>query len=70
FFENRTVLIISHRVSSVMQADQILVLDEGKIIEKGTHEELLLKGGHYAGLHEKQSLQEEIALSPLEENEE
>ncbi|HCS21153.1 MAG TPA: ABC transporter [Bacteroidetes bacterium] len=70
FFENRTVLIISHRVSSVMQADEILVLDEGKIIEKGKHDELLLKGGHYAGLHEKQSLQEEIALSPLEENEE
>lgn len=69
FFENRTVLIISHRVSSVMQADEILVLDEGKIIEKGKHEELLLKGGHYAGLHEKQSLQEDIALSPLEENE-
>lgn len=70
FFENRSVLIISHRVTSVMQADEILVLHEGKIIEKGKHEELLLKGGHYAGLHEKQSLQEDIALSTLEENEE
>ena len=66
FFENRSVLIISHRVSSVMQADQILVLDEGKIIEQGTHQELMTNAGVYASLHEKQSLQEEQAEIPAD----
>ncbi|MDX5319745.1 MAG: ABC transporter ATP-binding protein/permease [Bacteroidota bacterium] len=62
YLQQRTALIISHRVSSVMHADQIIVLEEGKIVEKGTHETLISLGGHYASLHEKQSLQEESAL--------
>jgi len=59
FFSSRSVLIISHRVSSVMQADEILVLDEGRIIEKGKHADLMNLAGVYASLHDKQSLQEE-----------
>lgn len=59
YFKDRTALIISHRVSSVIHADQIVVLDEGKIVERGKHLELLALGGVYAKLHEKQSLQEE-----------
>jgi ATP-binding cassette subfamily B protein len=47
FFENRTVIIIAHRLSTVMNADQIVVLDQGKIVEKGTHAELTRAKGHY-----------------------
>ncbi len=61
--EGKTTLIISHRISSVRRAHQILVLDQGSVVEKGTHEELLNKGGLYAQMHEKQSLEEEIADS-------
>lgn len=48
FFENKTVLVIAHRLSTVMNADQIVVLDKGKIIEQGNHKELIaLKGNYY-----------------------
>lgn len=60
-FEDKTVLIISHRVSSVMEADEIVVLEEGEILERGNHAELLKKQGVYAQLYDKQSLQEEVA---------
>lgn len=56
----RTSIIISHRISTVKDADQIVVLDDGKIAERGTHDELVALGGIYAELHQKQLLEEEL----------
>ena len=59
----RTSLIVSHRISTVRDADFICVLDEGRIIEQGTHTELLALGGEYSALYERQLLEEELALT-------
>jgi ATP-binding cassette subfamily B protein len=60
---DRTSLIVSHRISTVRSADVICVLDDGSIIERGTHDELLTLGGEYAALYERQLLEEELAAS-------
>jgi ATP-binding cassette, subfamily B, multidrug efflux pump len=59
----RTSIIVSHRVSTVRDADLILVLDNGRIVERGTHEQLIRGNGLYAELHKKQLLEEELAAS-------
>jgi len=56
----RTVILISHRVSTVRQADRIVVLEKGRIVEQGTHAELVNAGGYYAELSSKQMLEEEL----------
>ena len=58
--KEKTCLIISHRISAVREADEILVLDEGKIIERGNHDELVRDGGVYAELFQQQRLSEEL----------
>jgi len=56
----RTVILISHRVSTVRQADSIVVLEKGCVVEQGTHAELVSTGGYYADLSQKQMLEEEL----------
>jgi ATP-binding cassette subfamily B protein len=60
-FQGRTVFLVSHRISTVKDADLILVLDQGRIAERGTHAQLTAAGGLYADLHQRQLLEEELA---------
>jgi ATP-binding cassette subfamily B protein len=59
--QGRTTIFISHRVSTVRNADRIAVLHNGRIVELGTHDELVAKDGYYTGLYNKQLLEEELA---------
>lgn len=59
----RTSIVVSHRISTVRDADQILVLDNGRIVERGQHEDLVARDGVYAALYRKQLLEEELAAS-------
>lgn len=58
--KGRTVLIVSHRVSSVKDADHIIVLEDGRIVERGNHETLLARNGYYADLYRRQTIEAEI----------
>ncbi len=60
FMKERTSIIISHRISTVKDADNIIVIKDGKIIEQGSHEELISLSGYYADLHYKQLLEKEL----------
>jgi len=63
FMERRTSIIVSHRISTVRDAGLILVLDAGRIVERGTHASLVAAGGIYAEMHRRQLLEEELAAS-------
>lgn len=61
--KGKTTIIIAHRISTLQEADHVAVLEEGRLAEYGTHEELLEKGGFYAHIYEKQQLEKELAAT-------
>jgi ABC-type multidrug transport system fused ATPase/permease subunit len=62
--EQVTTIIIAHRISSVIHADQIIVLDDGQIVEIGTHATLLTNKGFYSELYQKQMIDQEKPVNP------
>ena len=60
--ENRTSFVVAHRLSTIRNADKIIVIEKGRMIEAGTHEELLQKKGHYYQLYSMQFLQEKEGI--------
>jgi len=58
--QNRTVIVIAHRLSAIRRADKIVVMERGRIVESGTHDQLLARGGAYQRLHELQFLEPEV----------
>ena len=60
FMQRRTTFIVSHRVSTVLSADRIVVLDGGRVAESGTVQDLLARGGLFADLHRRQQLEREM----------
>jgi ATP-binding cassette subfamily B protein len=58
--KDRTTLVVSHRISTIRDADLICVMADGRIIERGTHDELLRLDGEYADLYERQRLEDEL----------
>ena len=57
----RTVLIVTHRVSTARLVNRIVVLDAGRIVDEGSHRELLARGGLYARMHDRQLIEEELS---------
>jgi ABC-type multidrug transport system fused ATPase/permease subunit len=68
--EGRTTFVIAHRLSTVRRADMILVMDKGRIVEQGTHEELLMHGGLYREIHDLQLIDHAGFAEEMEELEE